>query len=403
MAHKLPSYYFPLQTKREPMKDEAKWSKAEDFFDNGEYRKAVISTLEYSNSKIFKGVNVKQDISIDRVHGSVGIKIELNDSKFRVYCDIASIDNDTQIIPLLRRVAEVNFSMLDYSHIVYDGDKLYIDCKLQLHRCKPNMVHWILQEVVFNADEFSNEFIYKYGAKDINAVAKKALSKSQKKQTIEVLRKYLSEFDEFVDYFEKNNKSNFAWDMIIITLYKIANMTYINGYLKYELMQKIAMIHDRDIDFYDRINRGKSFIKEIQGKSDNYFEELLYFREDLISMLKYSNVDILKSWFEDYSENLVKFENDNDSFTMCYYMEAMFLRVIYNYNLSPRQKSAVEETLHDISRGEIDASKDKMVKLYNKFMDKDISDSKSNNNFLKSMAYWVIWIMAINVIFRMFK
>jgi len=403
LAHKLPSYYLPIKTKREPIRDEEKWNDAEKFFEDKEYKKAVISTLEYLNQDIFKGINLKKDISINRVHGNIAIKIELDDRYFKLYTEIVAIDSNTQLIPLLRKVAEVNFSLLDFSHIVYDDDKIYIDYQLELHRCKPNIINWVFQEIIFNADELCNEFIYKYGATDINAIAKNRLNQSQKTKTIKQIRLYLDEFSKYEKELEKDGKSDFVWDMVIITLYKLANMSYINGYLKFELMQKLSMIHDRDIDFYERIKQGKTFINELQEKNDKFYEDILYFREDLVSMLKFSNTDILKSWFEDYGENLVKMENSNDYFSMSYYMEAMFLRVIYNYNLSPTQKNAIEDTLKDVSNAEIEYAQKKLVKLYNKFINKELSDKSSKFGFLKSIFFWLIWLFAINVIFRMFN
>ena len=403
MAHKLPSYYLPIKTKREPIRDEEKWNDAEKFFEDKEYKKAVISTLEYLNQDIFKGINLKKDISINRVHGNIAIKIELDDRYFKLYTEIVAIDSNTQLIPLLRKVAEVNFSLLDFSHIVYDDDKIYIDYQLELHRCKPNIINWVFQEIIFNADELCNEFIYKYGATDINAIAKNRLNQSQKTKTIKQIRLYLDEFSKYEKELEKDGKSDFVWDMVIITLYKLANMSYINGYLKFELMQKLSMIHDRDIDFYERIKQGKTFINELQEKNDKFYEDILYFREDLVSMLKFSNTDILKSWFEDYGENLVKMENSNDYFSMSYYMEAMFLRVIYNYNLSPIQKNAIEDTLKDVSNAEVEYAQKKLVKLYNKFINKELSDKSSKFGFLKSIFFWLIWLFAINVIFRMFN
>ena len=403
MAHKLPSYYLPIKTKREPIRDEEKWNDAEKFFEDKEYKKAVISTLEYLNQDIFKGINLKKDISINRVHGNIAVKIELDDRYFKLYTEIVAIDSNTQLIPLLRKVAEVNFSLLDFSHIVYDDDKIYINYQLELHRCKPNIINWVFQEIIFNADELCNEFIYKYGATDINAIAKNRLNQSQKTKTIKQIRLYLDEFSKYEKELEKDGKSDFVWDMVIITLYKLANMSYINGYLKFELMQKLSMIHDRDIDFYERIKQGKAFINELQEKNDKFYEDILYFREDLVSMLKFSNTDILKSWFEDYGENLVKMENSNDYFSMSYYMEAMFLRVIYNYNLSPTQKNAIEDTLKDVSNAEVEYAQKKLVKLYNKFINKELSDKSSKFGFLKSIFFWLIWLFAINVIFRMFN
>ncbi len=388
MAHKLPLYYPLIKTKREPIKDDDFWDRAEELFDNKNYKSSIIETLNYANKDILKGANLKKNIDISKIHGAIEVNIKIDEKSFSISTKIAKVDKDSAATPLLRRVAEINFSALDFAQIRFKDNLLYIDYVEPIELCSPRKVNYVLQEILFNADEFYNEFIELYDAKEAVKVTKEILNTSQQSRVIRDIREYLGEVDSYIEYYEKNDKSNYAWDIIIITLYRISNMSYLNGYIKYEIMQKISMLHNRDIDFQDRISRGKIYINELKELSDDYYKSKLYFREDMVTMLKTSDIDIIKDWVSEYSDTLKDMEESNDNFAASYYAYAMFLRLIYNYNISRRQRGEIETLLEKISRKDLNSAKDKLITLHNQFINKKIED-KDRFIFSYSNIFWI--------------
>ena len=317
---------------------------------------------------------------------------------------MVAIDKDTNVVALLRRVAEINFALLDYVSITFENNLLSMNYVEKIDRCKPLKVNWILQEFLFAGDEHLNEFIEKYNAKSLSLVKKEELTTAQQEKVLKAIRGYLSEYDSYVDYFENNGRSSYVWDIALITLYKISNMNYLNGYLKYELINKISILNNEKIEFKDKLIEAKKYIKSLQEKSDEFYLERMFFREDIISLLKISSVDILKEYLGGYFDSLAKYESEQNDFAKVYYLQVIFLRVIYNYNISAYQKKQIEKALRRIAKDNIKKGSENLIILYNKFMRKEIKERYSFKFTTAKLFYLlIIGIVSVDVIDALFK
>ncbi len=404
MEHLLPKYYQPLKTKKEPKKDLSEWEKAKKLYEEKSFKKAIIAVFNYNNKNTLKGVDLTKDINITRFHGDIALDISIDNSELTVSAKMVSIDKDTNVVALLRRVAEINFALLDYVSITFENNLLSMNYVEKIDRCKPLKVNWILQEFLFAGDEHLNEFIEKYNAKSLSLVKKEELTTAQQEKVLKAIRGYLSEYDSYVDYFENNGRSSYVWDIALITLYKISNMNYLNGYLKYELINKISILNNEKIEFKDKLIEAKKYIKSLQEKSDEFYLERMFFREDIISLLKISSVDILKEYLGGYFDSLAKYESEQNDFAKVYYLQVIFLRVIYNYNISAYQKKQIEKALRRIAKDNIKKGSENLIILYNKFMRKEIKERYSFKFTTAKLFYLlIIGIVSVEVINALFK
>ena len=404
MEHLLPKYYQPLKTKEEPKKDFPDWEKAKELYAKKAFKKAIIAALHYNNRNFFKGVDLTNEICIMRFHGDIAVDISIDSSEFKVSAKMVRVDNNTNLVALLRRVAEINFSFLDYLTITFENNLLSMNYVEKIERCNPIKVNWIMRELLFAGDEHTNEFIEKYNAKSLSLVKKEELSTTQKAKVLKAIRAYLADYDSYVDYFENNGKAAYVWDISLITLYKISNMSYLNGYLKYELINKISMLNNGNIELKDRIIESKKYIKSLQEKGDAFYLERMFFREDLISLLKISNVEIIKEYLGGYFETLSNYENEQNNFAKVYYLQVIFLRLIYDYNISVYQRKKVEKALRSIAKDNIQKGSDNLTTLYNKFMTKEINEKYTFKFTTANIFYLLILgILSVDVIKALFK
>jgi len=394
----LPLYKIPLPTAQEPQFSIEKWEEAVELYNNNKHRESVIKVLEYLNKDLLKGKNLDKDIHINKIHGLVEVTIDINRQNFSIETKLVDIDKDCNKIALLRKVAELNFHYNNLAYLVYENNKIYYKYIEPLELCEPNKLYHTIRDIVFSSDKYANEFIEYYNAKPIDSFKKKRLNSNDEKEALSQIKDYLNEYSQYVEYFTTHNLENYIWDISVITLIKLSNMTYLNGIFRDELMIHISALYDDELNFGYRIDIAKKYINSLQKIDINKFKDALYYREDIFSMLMYpSNYHIHKK-LKDYEETLNKYQNEGNHFAISYYLMELFLNLIYRYNLNKKHKKLIHKTLLQTSKANTkDASKE-LIKLYNKLQNINFEENSKTTLFETLIDYWWVLIL-IYIIF----
>jgi len=395
MSEFLPIYKKPLASIKEPVISEKFWEIAEEKFDNKEYKEAIIAVINYINRDILKKIDKKDDIKISQMHGSIEINIDITNSEFRLYIPFLKIDKNTNVVALLRRVEEVNFSYFDLAYIELNEDKLEISYSAPLDLCKPIKIYNLIKDVTFLADEYANEFIKKYNAKFLKEPKVKHLTQKEQEEVYREIKRVIKEYKDYSLYFKEKQKDAYCWDIGVISLLKLSNMPYLNGYLQYDIIKSIRVMYDGDLDFDYRILKAKEQIDEIANLSKEELLSNLYHTELFTSMLFFSSEDIIKDRLEKSIETLQKYEKDANYFAISYYLQTVFLKLIYNYNLSSVYKREIENCLVKISGKKPKEASSKLIKLFNKLYNKELNSSFLGVFFQKSWNYLYAFSLAI--------
>ena len=364
MENILPHYSRPLPSSKEPSLSVKYWDTAKEEFDNKEYKKALIAVINYLNIGILKNVDTDKDIHIVQMHGSAEINIDISAATFKIYVPFLSITEETNVVALLRKVAEVNFSRFDLAQIVLDENKLSISYETPLELCQPFKIYTLLREICFRSDEFDDEFIENYGASFYKEPKRTALTEEEEEKAWLQIDNILQEYEGYSNYFKEKQKDAYQWDIGVISLLKIANMPYVNGVLRHELMDQIDLMFNSDKEFNYRVEKGRNYIKKLSGKSKKEILSNLYHTEQFISMLWRSSPEIIEEKLENFNATVEKYDKDENAFAVSYYLQGIFLKLIYNYNLEESYKNAIENVLEETSGLKPNDASPKLLEVY---------------------------------------
>lgn len=388
MEHILPNYSQPLASIKEPSIETDYWDVAKNDFDDKLYKKALIGVINYLNVEVLKEIDTEVDVvKFTQMQGSAELHMEINPKSFKIYVPFLKITEKTNVVALLRKVAEVNFRRFDLTQIVLEEDKLFISSEIPLELCKPYKIYMLLREVCFRTDELDDEFIEKYDASFIKKPNYVELSDEEKVKVWKQIDNVLDDYDKYSIHFKEKQWDGYLWDIGVICLLKLANMPYLNGVLRHELMDTIDLMYNADNKFTYRVEKGRNFIKKLSGKSKTEIMSNVYHTEQFISLLWRSSEEIIEKKMEDYKESVEKYDRDENAFAVSYYLQTVFLKLLYNYNLEESYKEAIENVLEDVSGQSDEYSAPKLLKVYYAFAKKTLKPKEEEKKSFWSKLF----------------
>jgi len=189
----------------------------------------------------------------------------------------------------------------------------------------------------------------------------------------------LQEYEAYSNHFKEKQKGGYQWDIGVMSLLKIANMPYVNGVLRHELMEQIDLMFNADKEFNYRVEKGRNYIKKLSGKSKKEILSNLYHTEQFISMLWRSSPEIIEDKLENFNTTVEKYDKDENAFAVSYYLQGIFLKLIYNYNLEENYKNAIENVLEETSALKPDDAAPKLLKVYYEMYTKKLNENISTS------------------------
>lgn len=275
------------------------WNSVIDKFDAAQYTEVIRGCIYYADPSIETKFANADKTEYNIPHGSIIVNVKITPTELQVNAPFLSLDGSKQV-PLLRQVAQLNFTPLTLSRIDLDGDKLYFRCEIPLELCEPYKVYEIFREICINADNYDDEFITKFDAKRLQEPKIYAYDIEKKEAAWNTMQEYITE--AFVAYEQLENKrlTGFLWDVLSITLLKIDYFCSPQGTLRGEIEKTITHLNSKE-EYYARLGSGKDFLKKLQNYDRAKFENDLYkidvfvpykFRTDLDSVrnaLKYAH------------------------------------------------------------------------------------------------------------------
>lgn len=345
MENVLPRYRKPLHGNYEPESIVEYWTKAMDFYEQKEFRKAVIETLHYINPVLLKSVDTSKDIALIQMQGSAEIHLEVTQTELSVKVPFLKISNKTNKVALLRRVAEVNFSPLRLAQIRLRNNELWFEYQMPLTLSQPYKVYDLLYEIATKADEFDDDFIEKYQTEKYKPLHYAPLSENDYNEIWSQIQEIFDDQQQYTAYFEEKQWADYKWDITIISLLRLANMPYMHGKLRNDLYSMIDLMNNSDEDFWMRTNKGLNFIKKLVSQTKEQIMSNVYHADHLISLKWRSSAQILSERLAIYKERIEEYKNADRHFTLAYYMLWIFMKLIYDFNLEKSHKDVIENVL----------------------------------------------------------
>ena len=143
------------------------WNTVLDKFDNKQYAEVVRGCINYVDSAIETKFANTDKTEYNIPHGSIIVQVKITENELVVNAPFLSLEGSKQV-PLLRQVAQLNFTPLALSRIDLEDDKLYFRCEVPLDACEPYKVYDIFREICINEmcirDRLYVVLILKYGS-----------------------------------------------------------------------------------------------------------------------------------------------------------------------------------------------------------------------------------------------
>ena len=369
----IPKYVRPIAKIDDPINKTEFWDEAIDAFDEKEYKKTVIAIINYMNSNLLENVDTSGDFEIVQMQGSAEIHVKVTDKTFSIKAPFLKITDKTNKIALLRKVAEVNFSPLRLAQIRLHDNQLWFEYEMPIELSQPNKVYDIIRNVAVYADDYDDMFINDYKAEFIKKPAYKELSNTEKEQVWKQITDIFTDYKNYTELFKEKRWDDFMWDNIVINLLKISNMPYVHGELRTDLIDNISRMFDGDLDFNFRVDKGVNYMKKLMALSKEEIMSNIYHTEQFISLRWRSSQQAVTDRLKNYIERVQKYEKDESYFNVSYYIQFIFLKLIYDYNLDEVHKNAIYDVLEEVSGLEPNEAAPKLIKVFYAMQDGSIS------------------------------
>ena len=369
----IPKYVRPIAKIDDPINKTEFWDEAIDAFDEKEYKKTVIAIINYMNSNLLENVDTSGDFEIVQMQGSAEIHVKVTDKTFSIKAPFLKITDKTNKIALLRKVAEVNFSPLRLAQIHQHDNQLWFEYEMPIELSQPNKVYDIIRNVAVYADDYDDMFINDYKAEFIKKPAYKELSNTEKEQVWKQITDIFTDYKNYTELFKEKRWDDFMWDNIVINLLKISNMPYVHGELRSDLIKNISRTFNSDLDFNFRVDKGVNYMKKLMALSKEEIMSNIYHTEQFISLRWRSSQQAVTDRLKNYLERVQKYEKDESNFNVSYYIQFVFLKLIYDYNLDEVHKNAIYDVLEEVSGLEPNEAAPKLIKVFYAMQDGSIN------------------------------
>lgn len=349
MRNHVPKYQKPIKSVNDPIVQVDSWHDAIDAFDEKDYEKSLRSLFHYMNPEVAKKIPATGDFSIEYPQGSSRVTFGLKNGIFFIESPFVKMTENTNKVAMLRHANELNFSFLTVPQIHLIDETLWFKFETPLHLCQPNKIYDALREICVATDDFDDEFIEKYEAERIQEPVVQQLSEAEKAEAWNQIQAILAEYRRYMDYFEEKRWDGSQWDILMLSLFQLGNMPYIQGILRTDLQEYIQNINNNRIDFHFRIDKGKNFFKQLSEKSQDEIMKDVYYTYNLMGLKWRSSGKFLQEEAHGYEEQVRKYKNSNDYFNICYYLYYLYLYILYHYNLDQEYRSFITGTLEKAS------------------------------------------------------
>jgi hypothetical protein len=385
MYSKLTKYRKPINGINEPISNARYWDTAYDNFEVKKYKESLLGVLNYINPSLLENKDVKSEkIKISQQHGSALININIDNSGFEVNVPFLKI-NGANTIPLLRKVVEINFSPLSLAEIILKDNALWFQYSTPLEMCQPNKIYDVLREICVYADKYDDEFIKKYKASFYHEPKVTHLTSDEQDAVWDHLMEISDEYKKHIGYFEEKRWLKLVWDIIVISLFNIANIPCVHGTLRSNTEENIFIMFNGDVEFEYRLDKGKKYLNNLFGNLNK--EELfkdLYHVERFISLKYISSVNILQKVFE-ASKKRIDDELSSGHYATSFLLYVLFAKILFDYNLEDNHKQIICDTLAKAGGEETDKATEIMKDTFDKFLNGTADSAKPKKGFFAKL------------------
>lgn len=324
------------------------WPQVRDAWDSKQYLNAFHKLLDYTNGELRTKFGDASQTQFVVPHGSVVVTIKITGETVNITCPLVDITNATRV-PLLRRIAELNFSPLNLAQVKLTGNQLTFNYTATLDTCEPYKMYYVLREICQTADRYDDEFIEKFKATNLQPPKIKKPASDQLDLAWNSVLEIIHETNAYVQYFNGNNWYGSSLDMLVLACKRIDLCTQVQGYTKNELEQTIGMLGDGKLSTQERIQNCQKFLQKIETAGKEAFQKNLYESEVFVPEKTRTNGEQVKNIVKGVYEQVVKFHNDKNYIGSCIESFYCYYDLFYKNSMDHSVNNVLLEALGNAS------------------------------------------------------
>lgn len=319
------------------------WDIVLESFREKDYANTIRNIISYVDPSIVVRTSNESKTKFEIPHGSANLCIFIHEDSFEVKAPFLDI-SEAKKIPLMRKVAELNFSPLNLSHIKLENNQLLFYYKCPLELVEPQKIYDVLKEICVFTDSYDDEFINKYNAKWILEPKIKDYPPKVLEEVWETVNLFLSEAIKAVNYYESKRQYGFAWDVIATTLMKIEYYASPQGFVRTEIEKQLSVLNELE-NISRKSETGKKFLEKLKNYDKEEFLDDVYMSEVFIPY-KWRATDesvktSLKPVFEQAKAEVEAGDYQSATLNITYH----FYNIFYNNNISDEIEELFTEAL----------------------------------------------------------
>lgn len=307
------------------------WPIVQTYYEKGDYVNTIRSCINYIDATVEKKYANETRTAYKIPHGSTYININITENCFETNAPFLNIDTAKRI-PILRQVAQLNFSPLTITNIELIENQLYFKFSCALEACEPYKIYDVLKEICITADNYDDEFIHKFDAKHIQAPNITPYSAAQKEAAWNLVQLYIDEALHGYEILENKRLTNYLFDILIITLLKMDYCCAPQGNLRVQLEKAISKLNSID-DYYQRLNSGKEFLLKLKSYDKLAFEQDLYTIDVFVPYKNRTTLDAIRNDLKYPYETAEKEIKAADYLGAVFTLQHYILNLFYNYTI----------------------------------------------------------------------
>ena len=232
-----PKYFKPILGNLSAKNDAKYWNKAVECYEKGRLRDTLHNTINYCDPMALKRFRDSDQIAIP--HGSTVLNVAIREGYIQIIAPFVKL-GDGNMMPLLRQVNEINFSVLTTSQIRLHDNELFFFYQTQMEACEPYKIYDAFHEICIQADYYDDIFVEELGAERFREPEVKQFSKGQHKTLWKDFQEILAELDKHIEYLRDERSFAVALDAAVLTLMKLDCVLAPQGKLRSDIEKRVS-------------------------------------------------------------------------------------------------------------------------------------------------------------------
>lgn len=312
----IPNFYKNLWGDLQGNLDTSIWTSVTQAWNEKRYIDTFYGLLDYVNPSLRNTYGDPSQTEFNIPHGSVVVSISLKNEIIDIKCPLVDISEATRI-PLLRKVAELNFYPLALAQIGLASNQLSFQYSTTLDTCEPYKMYYVLKEICQTADRYDDEFREKFKAKNLVEPNVRHISAEEINMAWAHTNEIIIETFTYLTYFDSQRWFGSSLDFLVIALKRIDLCVQVQGFLKNEVERIITDLCNNNINITERIQTGRKFLAQLQEMGKEAFANNLYQTETFIPEKWRTSGEQVKSSIQNALTQTQKFHNEKNHIGSC--------------------------------------------------------------------------------------